>query len=1067
MTTTTVLSADWFRAATLRERMDGAHPSWRTRGAPAPTERGGRALAQWRSQSPFEDATLFTDRLRRAGITEADLRHLLDEPLTSLQDRFAGDPAWMEEIERAYAGTSTPPDDADVDDWGMLLVARPLLRRARARLREGIAALLNAHPSAPFDRDTAEALVADAVPDAALSLLTRTLTLELHVAKLRGDLAGDTPAARFQSFVRRLAQPEIALALWREYPVLARSLITLLDQWVTVSLEILRHLAEDWSDLCARFSPAADPGPLAALSGGDGDRHREGRAVRIATFASGLRLVYKPRSLAVDEAFQGLLGWLNTRGAEPDFRTLDILNRPDHGWVEFVERQPCAGLDEARRFYTRQGSYLALFYALQATDLHHENVIASGEHPVPIDLETLLHPELATPRGERADAAVAALNTSVMRIGLLPRATWTDGEGAGVDISGLSDATDQLSPDALPSLAGAGTDELRVERHRSVLRTGNHRPEVDGEAVPAREHLADIERGFVATYRLLEQHRDDLLAPDGPLAAFAEVDLRVVVRPTRRYSLLQIEGRHPDFQRDGLALERFLDRLWIEVAGTPALAPLVEAERADLLRGDVPVFTAHARSRDLFASTGARIPGMLAAAPFARMRDRVAGLGAVDLDRQLWLIRVAFAGPGMSGERESTVPRAVSEYRSGADTATIDREVLLAAVRTIRDRLATTALQGADGPAWLGLRESDYGAQPTLIGLDLYEGLPGVALFLAYLGDATNDPNDRELARQVTETVRSLTARVRDNARSAGAFSGLSGLIYTLTHLGVLWRDYSLLDEAEALVSFLAPLFAVDEDYDIIAGSAGAIMALLALHSVRPSEQTLNAAVLAGDRLLATAEPVAGGLAWTPSGFDRPLTGAAHGAAGIAWALSALSAVSGLARFGDAAHQALAFERARFDPVEGNWPDLRHYEPGEGVLCQTLWCHGAPGIGLTRLLTAGGHDDEAIRAEAQAAVSATLAAATTNDSLCHGVLGNLDLLERWTAITGDQATEQAMNEQAMAVARAAVRGEWQCGTRTGLETPGLMLGIAGIGFGLLRLAFPGRVPSVLALEPPR
>ena len=37
---------------------------------------------------------------------------------------------------------------------------------------------------------------------------------------------------------------------------------------------------------------------------------------------------------------------------------------------------------------------------------------------------------------------------------------------------------------------------------------------------------------------------------------------------------------------------------------------------------------------------------------------------------------------------------------------------------------------------------------------------------------------------------------------------------------------------------------------------------------------------------------------------------------------------------------------------------------------------------------------------------------------------------------------------------------------SGVETPGLMTGLAGIGYGLLRLAEPRRTPSVLALEPP-
>jgi lantibiotic modifying enzyme len=41
-----------------------------------------------------------------------------------------------------------------------------------------------------------------------------------------------------------------------------------------------------------------------------------------------------------------------------------------------------------------------------------------------------------------------------------------------------------------------------------------------------------------------------------------------------------------------------------------------------------------------------------------------------------------------------------------------------------------------------------------------------------------------------------------------------------------------------------------------------------------------------------------------------------------------------------------------------------------------------------------------------------------------------------------------------------------CGTPGAISTPGLMVGLAGIGHGLLRLGFPDLVPSVLLLDPP-
>jgi lantibiotic modifying enzyme len=43
---------------------------------------------------------------------------------------------------------------------------------------------------------------------------------------------------------------------------------------------------------------------------------------------------------------------------------------------------------------------------------------------------------------------------------------------------------------------------------------------------------------------------------------------------------------------------------------------------------------------------------------------------------------------------------------------------------------------------------------------------------------------------------------------------------------------------------------------------------------------------------------------------------------------------------------------------------------------------------------------------------------------------------------------------------------WLCGNPVKVESPGLMTGLAGIGFELLRLAEPLRVPSVLVLAPP-
>src|SRR6185369_4077964 len=104
-------------------------------------------------------------------------------------------------------------------------------------------------------------------------------------------------------------------------------------------------------------------------------------------------------------------------------------DRGSYGWIEFVLAQSCTSVAEVRRFYQRQGGYLALLYALEATDLHFENLIAAGEHPILVDLETLFHQRLSVAGMDDTDQlANRALYDSVLRVGLLPQRLWSNGE---------------------------------------------------------------------------------------------------------------------------------------------------------------------------------------------------------------------------------------------------------------------------------------------------------------------------------------------------------------------------------------------------------------------------------------------------------------------------------------------------------------------------------------------------------------------------------------------------------------------------------------------------------------
>jgi type 2 lantibiotic biosynthesis protein LanM len=1074
-------TADWDRAVALSERIASLMAIENGKlNLEMDADLAQQSIQRWRTQPPFDKDAYFDRRLATANISEAEFLHILGEPIEAVRDRRVTPPDWLVELERAFSNETElepldmPDELKEIPTIDFLNLIEPIIQQGRDRLRSGIQTLIATAADLPFDPNTIETLLFANLPQRLLSIVSRTLVLELNVARLQELLQGDTPELRFHSFTQRLRQRDIALSILQEYPVMARQAAICINHWVTTSLEFLQHLCRDWDELRSHLSPSQQPGVLVEVNADAGDSHREGRSAIVAKFSSDFRLVYKPRSMSLDVHFQELLHWINERGNHPPLRLLKILDRQDYGWVEFIEAQPCSSADQIQRFYERQGAYLAILYALEATDFHHENLIAAGECPILIDLEALFHPRIGGMDLTQANQlASSTLNYSVYGIGLLPQRIWANDESEGIDISGLGAAAGQLTPHQIPRWEGIGTDEMKLIREHIEMPGTQNQPTLNGEKVHLLDYTEAIANGFTNLYHLLLQHRDELLAPNGPIASFAEDTVRVIVRATRTYAILLNESFHPDVLRNALDRDRLLDRLWLAVENLPYLAQLIPAECEDLLKGDIPMFTTRPDSTDLQTSSGQRISNFLDKSGLASVRGRVQLLGEADLARQLWIIRASLTSLYPIADEPAHKRHSASPLTESLPIA--DRDRLLAAARSVGDRLEALAILGDRDVAWIGLtlvNNRHWSLAP--LGYDLYDGLPGVILFLAYLGEIDREDRYTDLARLALKTLQHQLEQSRSSISQIGGFSGWGGIIYTLTHLGILWHQPQLIAEAEVLIPLLWPLIEQDEQLDIVHGSAGCIGSLLALYRCAPSAQILDAAIGCGDRLLAMATPMEQGIGWMVKGMAaKPLTGFSHGAAGIAWALLKLAAITGKERFHKAALGAIAYERSLFSVEAMNWPDLREFAATirsgrqDPVNCVTAWCHGAPGIGLGRLQCLADLHDSQIRGEIDAALKTTLNRGFGhNHSLCHGDLGNLELLLQASQILGEPQWQVQCDRLAATILDSIDRDGWLCGIPLAVESPGLMTGLAGIGYGLLRLVAPDRVPSVLVLAPP-
>jgi type 2 lantibiotic biosynthesis protein LanM len=1063
----------WQRAWTLNERLSRFRQI-KTRLA-TDRELAAETLALWRASSPFDKGTYFADRLAMEGITEDEFSQILGIPAEALGNDMP--PAWVQTLACAY---SKPLSPTGHQDWnceesfphaGFLELVEPLIANARLQLQAKVEAIKQAHATAPYDPVSAVDILSANLTTRLLSLITKTMVLELNIARLEGRLEGTTARERFVHFTERLSRRETACKLLSEYPVLARQLVCGVEHWIDFSAEFLGHLAVDWEEIAKLFNCNSKSGRLAEAVAGAGDTHRRGRSVLIARFEDGLKLVYKPRSIAVDVHFQEFLQWVNAKGASPQFRTLKLLNREGYSWVEFVQTAGCQSREEVVRFYERQGAYLAILYILEATDFHFENLLACGEHPVLVDLEALFHPRLREFDINLPDLRMAARakSRSVLRTGLLPKRVGARADSIGMELSGLGYAGGQVKENIL-QWTSEGTDEMAAVQLPFLTPGGHNRPSVNGVGIDVREYIESIISGFTRTYELFRTNRGELLSPgdEGPLNRFAQDEIRVVPRATQGYGMLLAQMLHPDYLRDAMDRERLLDLLWAGVEENAHLLPLISAERRDLMEADIPIFTTRPDVTNIFTSTDEKIEDFLEKTGLSLSRKTVESLGPEDLQRQIWFIRASIATLDLQKDELTR-----KYYKPVWPSSIVGRKQLaprlIEQARRVGTRLQELALQEEQHATWIGFAYVNKIWSLDPLFEDLYGGSSGIILALAYLG-SFGFSEFTDLARRALNTLRTRLENKNEHIRSIGAFDGWSGIIYTLSHLATLWQDEELLSYADSLLDHLPGLLDMDKSLDIIGGCAGCIGALLAFERVSGSDKALTVAMQCGDRLLAQAQPMEHGAAWFNNiETAKPITGFAHGAAGIAWALLELAARTGNQKYKDAAIHAIEYEHTRYSVAGGNWTDAATDEvkdAKEEVGPSIAWCHGAPGIGLARLAALKHIDHPFIHQDLQRAIQATLNYGLgANHCLCHGDLGNLDFLFQASQTTNNPDLAEKVDQWTNQVLASMSKYGWLCGVPLAVESPSLMNGLAGICLGLLRIAAPDRIPSILTLSP--
>ncbi|SFQ22815.1 type 2 lantibiotic biosynthesis protein LanM [Salibacterium halotolerans] len=904
-----------------------------------------------------------------------------------------------------------------------------------------------------------------------LKLSYRTLVFDLNVNKEKKTLQGNSKEEKYRYYNEKLLNDADYMNQFFElYPTLLRVIANEIRKFKKITNEVLSRYDKDKWAIARHIFHKEETEQIETIEMGQGDSHCDGKKVAKLILENHL-LIYKPRLLTIDLLYQELTHFVNEKIGQLQYHLYNpqVLSRKNYGWMEFVHYEECSVEEQVKNFYRRIGGQIALLYALNAVDFHSENLIANGSYPVLIDLESLFHiPYDQEIKTDAYDKAKDKLNVSVKALGLLP---FFFGE-KDVDISGIGRKGEVQSFMKLPQIKNPNQENMKIEREYVSLTSSPNHPKLNGEFVDSKEYLHEIENGFTKVYRVMMDNTGDILNKIQEFKEREEVFVRFIPKATAKYASFHELSLHPRFLHNTMDREVYLANIWKDASENQRYRPLAKHEYRDLINEDIPYFTLPIDSTDLWSSRNKCISDYFRCSPLQHVREKITNLSEEDLIFQRKLIGLSMLGT--ANDREKTLKQSQMKYPDNYTAPFVSRSYLVQKAEELAEVIYAESFQGTHqgrkNYSWInstpvGVDEIQWRSAP--MGDTLYNGLSGMALMYLSLWVTTKKQKYRETAEDIATDLHSRfqvgdTLDRKEDTLSIGAFTGISSIIYVLMNFYLFTQEEKYKTSALELTDKIPELLYKDKEFDIIGGAAGAIVVLINCYKETKLEVFLKTAAACGTYLMEhTVEINEEQVSWIGIA-EQPLTGFSHGNAGIIYALSMLNDYLQDESMFRVITKGLNYENNQM--IQNNWMDRRKETEEASV---SSWCHGSPGILLSRMGLARSYKKSlAHQAEIdrrKAFNNIFIDGFGREHSLCHGDVGNaITLIEYGREANQPSIVETAQNLMLESVKNGEQRG-YKCGVGEGVQAPNLMVGMAGIVYGLV-FACDERVPNILNLK---
>ena len=853
-----------------------------------------------------------------------------------------------------------------------------------------------------------------------LNIICKVVSKSTMLKYMAEELSGENPFASVPALIpeeqKKKAKDSIKEKLDSGVMTLPAPLTDILDlrlnSVTNAFLEMISRIDENRVEICNALTDGKLYTKIEDIQFSAGDTHNHGRSVAILQTDVG-KLVYKPRNLCINEQLYFLV-----ERFFPEFVGIPkcIAFEGDFGVCEFIEKKRAEGEEEAKQFWYALGGLTAFIKMLNSIDMHFENILCSGTKPYLIDLETLLVP---------------AKNSR----GYQP---------------------------CFVSLMPARRTEIEISPLINTSESGCA-PVVNGKKVTVTQYLSDYKKGYHDAYTRIVSHREEIAEI---IRSFPE---HMAVRVLIRSSLPYVQNMMRLYHHSALESEKsyqeataILSEIFHNSIPKDG-EKIADSEVRQILHGDIPYMYTYVKSCFLFSDGEEVYFGMFDKSASENVLGILYSMNEKDELFDLTFIERAIR----------QYPEQFSDIETPENTSPERTEMPLPAktalqeAKNLFEELYALHIPAPDGKLlWGSMSPEDCSF--SFCGAGFATGMTGIAVFTAAYAYVSNDDHTRTLADTIMqETISSLETSLektisKNNASEysidLGEASGVGGI---LTGLALL-RQYapqSKLDELQK--KWIELLSAIDfskcDSSDRISGLTGLLTTLCRFAEYRHETDIIRKVA---DRLLElkTLEYHEKTLWKTISDKERPISGAGHGHAGIAQALFAVANVLDDEKYIPAAEEALSFEYDIYEKYAGKfgtWADLRSYPPEKYM---NGYCSGAPGIGIMmeRIQKIGTASKMVKTLSQLAGKSVDALPLNVRDHLC---CGNSSIVEYYLSTDRIDTAGKVLG----AIYDRKLKENsyrYMSYDRNNGVTPSLFYGIGGIGYEMLRYAFPDKILSL-------